>query len=570
MAKRALTVGKRVGGAHRDALAEIPAAERLALNNALAIAGEFEWNVARIEQRRVALLDYDDLDTEHFPTLRHSLLVDLATHESRVRDFTSSDNPPILHRKELLLRTTDPRRERFAALTAALDARGLFARSHTIGLRKPWQQRLEKAGIIIQDHRIIEKEIVHGKRVRVDRHRTAMARNGLSSPMQMLARHGFIDVYPDVFDYGCGQGDDIRILAEVGISAAGWDPHFRREEAKRPAELVNLGFVLNVIEEPRERIHALQEAWSLCRKVMAVAVMVEGHYPVQGLTPFADGFFTSRGTFQKYFSPHELRTLVRDALDAEPVAVAPGIVFLFRDPEDEQEFLFRRRTRHTLSQVSFAQYARPRIARVATPLPERLRPVLEQLWARAIEFGRAPDAEEIPDIRDSLVRSNVSISRGIGWCRSIFDEAQLESAARRRREDLLVHFALGAFSGSRAFNALPPALRRDVRHFFGSFGAAQSEARRFLFSLGTDGTIEEACAAAIQARLVHSHERGRYHFDARQLEELPAAIRTFVGCAAVLVGDADDASLVVVNLPKRSVAFYFSPDFGAPLLSLIA
>jgi hypothetical protein len=64
---------------------------------------------------------------------------------------------------------------------------------------------------------------------------------------------------------------------------------------------------------------------------------------------------------------------------------------------------------------------------------------------------------------------------------------------------------------------------------------------------------------------VHSHERGRYHFDARQLEELPAALRTFVGCAAVLVGDADDASLVVVNLPRRSVAFYYSPDFGASL-----
>ena len=101
-----------------------------------------------------------------------------------------------------------------------------------------------------------------------------------------------------MFDYGCGQGDDIRILTEAGISAAGWDPHFRSEQAKRPADLVNLGFVLNVIEDPRERIHALREAWSLCRKVMAVAVMVEGHYPVQGLTPFADGFLTSRGTPQ--------------------------------------------------------------------------------------------------------------------------------------------------------------------------------------------------------------------------------------------------------------------------------
>jgi DNA phosphorothioation-associated putative methyltransferase len=298
---------------------------------------------------------------------------------------------------------------------------------------------------------------------------------------------------------------------------------------------------------------------------MVVAVMVDGHYPVQGLRPFADGFLTSRGTFQKYFSPHELRALVRDALDAEPVAAAPGIVFVFREPEAEQEFLFSRRTRHAPSEIRFAPSARPHTARAVEPLSERLRPVLEQLWARAVELGRAPEPDEIPDVRESLARSNVSISRGMGWCRSSFDETQLERGARRRRDDLLVHFALGAFSGSRAFNTLPPALRRDVRHFFGSFGSVQSEAQRFLFSLGTNGIVEEACASAVQQTLIHSHQEGRYHFDARQLEELPAALRTFVGCAAVLVGDADDANLVVVNVLKRSVAFYFSPDFEAPL-----
>src|SRR4029077_6261906 len=102
---------------------------------------------------------------------------------------------------------------------------------------------------------------------------------------------------------------------------------FRPDAEKRPADLVNLGFVLNVIENPQERLRVLQDAWSICRKIMDVAVLVEGLYSVEGLTPFADGFLTSRGTFQKYFSPHELRAFVRQALDTEPVAVAPGIVF---------------------------------------------------------------------------------------------------------------------------------------------------------------------------------------------------------------------------------------------------
>ncbi|WP_051390333.1 DNA phosphorothioation-associated putative methyltransferase [Bradyrhizobium sp. Ec3.3] len=534
------------------------------MTKATAIARDFPWNVVRIEPDKIALLEYDDFDNEHFPALRRSLLVDLESRESKVRDFSTSPNPPILHRKELLLPTEDPRRAKFAALTAALDALGMFADSHKIGLRKAWQQRLEGAGIVIRNHQIVPKQTVDpepGPAVRVNRHKTAIPRHRLSSPMQLLARHGFIDQYPNVFDYGCGQGDDIRVLSEVGISAVGWDPHFRPEEAKRPADLVNLGFVLNVIENVDERVRVLQDAWSLCQRVMAVAVMVEGHYSVEGLKPFADGYLTSRGTFQKYFSPHELRNFVRHTLDTGPVAVAPGIVFVFRDPEAEQEFLFRRRSRPVPSELLISRALR----RPHQPLPERLRPVLDQLWARAVELGRGPETDELAEIADKLARSNVSIARAMGWCRSLFDEAQLESGARRRRDDLLVHFALGAFSGSRAFNTLPLTLRRDVRHFFGNFGAAQSEARRFLFSLGADGTVQEACDSAVQAGLIHSWGDGRYHLDARQTEELPAALRTFVGCASVLMGDAEDANLVTLNVPKRSVAFYFSPDFGAPL-----
>src|SRR5208282_2001521 len=50
-----------------------------------------------------------------------------------------------------------------------------------------------------------------------------------------------------------------------------------------------------------------------------------------------------------------------------------------------------------------------------------------------------------------------------------------------------------------------------------------------------------------------------------QLEDLPAILRTFVGCSVVLVGDAEDASVVMIDLIRRSVTFYFSPDFGAAL-----
>lgn len=58
---------------------------------------------------------------------------------------------------------------------------------------------------------------------------------------------------------------------------------------------------------------------------------------------FRDGVLTARGTFQKYYSQAELRAFLEDHLDREPVAIAPGMFFLFREDEDEQAFLVNER-----------------------------------------------------------------------------------------------------------------------------------------------------------------------------------------------------------------------------------
>jgi NAD(P)-dependent dehydrogenase (short-subunit alcohol dehydrogenase family) len=101
--------------------------------------------------------------------------------------------------------------------------------------------------------------------------------------MALLARFGFIEPGTDVLDYGCGQGDDVRVLTESGVVAIGWDPHFRPDTVRQSSSVVNLGFVLNVIERPAERAETLRSAWSFCSCVLAVAVMVTGHRPTVGL-----------------------------------------------------------------------------------------------------------------------------------------------------------------------------------------------------------------------------------------------------------------------------------------------
>ena len=103
--------------------------------------------------------------------------------------------------------------------------------------------------------------------------------------------------------------------------------------------MVNLGFVLNVIEAPKERADALTTAYRLAKRVLSVAVMLNGN---GSGASHADGVLTKRQTFQRYYTQAELREYVAETLGREPVTVGPGIVFVFRADEDEQAFLARR------------------------------------------------------------------------------------------------------------------------------------------------------------------------------------------------------------------------------------
>ena len=68
------------------------------------------------------------------------------------------------------------------------------------------------------------------------------------------------------FDFGCGLGTDVAGLRAMGMDASGWDPAFFPLETKRQAQVVNLGFVLNVIGKPAERVSVVREAWALANR----------------------------------------------------------------------------------------------------------------------------------------------------------------------------------------------------------------------------------------------------------------------------------------------------------------
>jgi hypothetical protein len=407
----ALGVGKRLPDgvyAHVTLLARLPVELRDAVDRARLLAGveEDAFHVVKLATRgwKVSLLAYPTFFEEAFPALVESWVADLEASSVTHRAYAGDGNPPILHRKELLLAADHPRAAELGALTAAAERLGLFADAKVIGTRRLWEGRLARLGVRIEGHQLIEtkKEGSEGAAEESEgepvlRHRTALQRYSLSTPMQALFRHGYLDGRGSVFDYGCGRGDDVRILKELGLDAVGWDPHFAARAEKREADVVNLGFVINVIEDARERRAALTGAYALARKVLAVAALIGGRTAYEQHRLFRDGVLTTRGTFQKYFSQQELREYLEESLGREPIAVAPGVFFVFRDDLEEQRFLAARQTLARcpvrLPKVEVERGERPARAPKLSRW-EQQRELLEDFWTRCLELGRLPKETE--------------------------------------------------------------------------------------------------------------------------------------------------------------------------------
>ncbi|WP_198382981.1 DNA phosphorothioation-associated putative methyltransferase [Roseomonas sp. KE2513] len=547
--------GKRVGGAVYLHASAIDDQTRSVVERAVALADGFDWNVVKIAPGSVSLLLYEDFDTAGFPALLASLKVDLETGKATATDYRKRENPPILHRKETLLPADAPQRPRFAALTRAAEEHGLFAEPTRIGTRRQWSELLASKGLHVEGHSIVP---VGAEAIEVARHKTAIPRRDLSQPMQLAIAHGVLPPGNTVFDYGCGLGDDVAALSAAGYEAFGWDPHHASDGPRRAADLVNLGFVLNVVEDRHERRETLRAAWSFARRALVVAVMVMGKADLTALRPYRDGHLTSRGTFQKYFGQQELRDFIEEALGEAPLAIGQGVFAVFRDKDLEQEVLFRRQARAIVRPVGMRPPERNRSRAAPRPgLAERIRPELETLWVAMLQRGRALDGDELPaDLLGRLQAAKVSPARATSLCLSdLFEQGELATAASGRREDLLVHFAMLMFPGAPRYANLARSIQRDVRTFFGSHAAALEEARRHMFSAGKPEAISEGVEAAVAAGLGAMRDEETFRFAVPTLDRLPPAVRLRALCGGLLRGGVEGADFIDMKIGAPRLTF---------------
>ena len=468
-------VGKRVGGAlyiHKDALGLLTD-EAATVEKAESFAPSVRWNVAKIEKSSVSLLLYEAFEID-FPALLTSTKVDLASGAVTQTDYQMRANPPILHRKELLLAPDDPRLPKFRALTSAGEDYGLFSEANKIGTRVAWNAKIAAAGLVLRGGRLLRHDEEHHV---VARHKTAIVRRDLSQPMQLMMRFGLVTPERSLFDYGCGQGEDVWALVSQGFNAFGWDPHHYANGPRKLADVVNLGFVLNVIEDPRERSETLKAAWGFATRALCVSVMLQGRGQTANQKPHGDGYLTSRGTFQRYYTQEDLREFVARATGQETLSLAPGIVAVFKDKDLEQEVLLRRRSRIFVAGALPRPPRRERIVVARPELRERLAPMLDALRDVALSLGRLPEQPEIPsELSTALAEVRIPWSRAQEALREdLAGDDSFAAAAQSRREDLLVHFALMQFPGSPKYRHLPQSIQTDIRSFFGNHAAVQDE-----------------------------------------------------------------------------------------------
>ena len=560
--------GKQVGDAlylHCSAIGSRNSRRVAAVDSAVRLAGigRQAFNVVKLrgkDLRRISLLAYQGFDLSPFPALLDSWTVDLTAKSASHRSYRASRNPPILHRKELLLPLDDPRRKAFGDLTEALENRGLFIDPKSIGFRRQWETRLREARIAIVNHEVVDVAGADSSATEtgrpVARHRTAISRPGLSAPMKALDRHGFLNGNYTLFDYGCGRGGDLAALAAAGIPACGWDPYFAPDAPLKASDLVNLGFVLNVIEEPQERTEVLQAAYKLARRLLSIAVMTSGRMPSGQLLPHRDGFLTTRGTFQRSFSQQELRTLVEGSIGEEAIAVGPGVFFVFRDKVLEQRFLDRRRRRSPAPapfRTTVPPVDRRPVAR-AEALLEENRELVDSMWQRALELGRLPHLDELQsELGHEILARLGSLAKATRLACAVHDGDDLAGTAQARTDDLTLYFALNLFGNRQRYRELPLELQRDVRAFFGSYANAQSCARKLLFSLADPEVLEAVSAEAQADGVGHFDGMGSIQVDSRLLDHLPIELRAYVGCAEQLYGDISEADLVRLKLGSRKV-----------------
>lgn len=370
------------------------------------------------------------------------------------------------------------------------------------------------------------------------RQRTAIGRGDLSMPLRRSLHDEVVRSGLSVLDYGAGRGQDAARLQQMGIEASGWDPYFSPDSPLGHADVVFLTYVLNVIEDVAERRSTLQAAWQLTQKTLVVSTRLKWELNSAVGEKSGDGIVTSRGTFQHFFSPHELRQLVENETGMRCVSPVPGVVYAFRREEDRFAYLARR----TFEKFEWSE-------------SEDYATAIASLISFTEKRGRPPMFEEIPEDLlpqiGKMSRRTVLevINRGAA-------PEKVAEGVKRTTLDSLLYLGTSLFNGRVSLSELPLSVQADIRHCFKSYKEACGRADRLLGKIRDDRYIRGAMQNSpgkFTATALYVHRRAA--------SKMPVVLRLYEFCGAVAAGRPDGWNVLKLDHRGRRVSWSSYPAF---------
>lgn len=372
-----------------------------------------------------------------------------------------------------------------------------------------------------------------------DRRLTAIGRTTLSVAARQAVLDGEVNAATSILDYGSGRGDDVRSLREMNFQAHGWDPFYAPDETPRPADVVLLTYVLNVIEDPDERSQALRRAWELTERLLVVTTRLTWDRSKVRGQEYEDGVLTSRRTFQHLFSPAELRSYVEQVTGVRCVSAAPGIVYAFKNDDGRLRYLARK----IVPQADWL---------ASDDIGSAISAVVDYTERR----GRLPRLEEMPsEMAKLLVHLQPNELQRI--VKKSADPGKIEAGVRTSTLSTLLFLAVELFNGRGPYSSLPTSLQLDVKAFFSSYKEACRRADRLLLKLRDDSYVR----AAMQASKVGKLTPTALYVHRRAMERMPTVLRLYEHCASIAAGRPASWTVAKLRHQGRAVSWLDYPEF---------
>jgi len=499
---------------------------------------------------KLSYLFYPTFDEDPHPPLYASVQVDLLTAEVSYRRYDEAANPPILHRKEAFVTPDYPYYQQFVQLTQQEKKLGLLNQARFIGTKREWEQRLRDRAVEIKGHEVIvhDTSAAPPKKPKIERHKAAIVRQQLSRPVRVALEAELFTSDTTFFDYGCGHGGDVQRIAEKGYESRGWDPYYHPDAPLVEADIVNLGYVINVIEDTAERREALLKAWELNRRVLIVSAQVLINDSANRQVAYGDGVITRRNTFQKYYEQEELKSYIDQILEVDAVAIGLGIYLVFRDQTEAETFRASRFRSHA---------ATPRLQKRVRRF-EDYQVLLTPLMDFMTERGRLPAKGELPE--EPQIKAELGgLRRAFKVILQATNQEDWNAIAQQRTEELKLYLATALLTHRPKLKDFSDTVREDIKGLFGTFKHACAEAEAMLFSLGDQAVIEEKIRnSKIGLKLNKSL---LVHLSC--LEELDPLLRLYEACASRTIGRLEEVTVVQFYVGKPKIAYLSYPEFDS-------